>query len=94
MRDYLQCITTFKLPEFLVQNSLSAPTQVFEEYGLEYPPSPKKKKIWSGLGTLGLSRSGVAPPPPPAKKDLCGSWCVETNRCIPQRYRLVKTVFV
>ena len=109
-RHYLRCITTFQLPEFLVQNSLGAPTQVFEECGLEYPPQtpnqnlvrtghmgfelvwsapPPKNKIWSGLGTLDLSWSGV--PPPPAK-DICGSWCVETNRCIPQGYRIVLSV--
>ena len=34
---------TFQLPEFLVQNSLSAPTQVFQECGLEDSPSPSQK---------------------------------------------------
>ena len=32
--------------------------------GLEYLPSPRKIKIWSGLDTLDLSWSWVHPPPP------------------------------
>ena len=31
----LRCTTIFQLPEFLVQNSLSAPTQVFQECGVQ-----------------------------------------------------------
>ena len=37
-----------RLLEFCVQNSLSAPTEVFEECGIPL----QKIKIWSGLGTL------------------------------------------
>ena len=51
------------LPEFLVQNSLSAPTQVFSGMLVWSTPSPVK--IWPGLGTWDLSWSGVLPPPPP-----------------------------
>ena len=55
-------------------------------FGVPPPlPPPLKMKIWPDLGTLYLSWSGVPHPP----HDLCGSWCVETNRCIPQGYRLV-----
>ena len=31
----LRCTTIFQLPEFLVQNSLSVPTQVFQECGVQ-----------------------------------------------------------
>ena len=34
------------LLEFLVQNFLSAPTQVFEECWFGVPPPSKKQKIW------------------------------------------------
>ena len=37
---------TFQLPEFLVQNSLSAPTQVFQECWSE-PPPPCPPPLWS-----------------------------------------------
>ena len=63
------------------------------------PPTlqPLKMKIWSGAGTWDLNWSGVNPPPPYEHlvrtwhlglrcppKDLCGSWCVETDRYIPK----------
>ena len=52
---------TFQLPEILVQNFLSAPTQVFQEYWSGVPP---QMKIWADLGTLSLSWSGLPPPHP------------------------------
>ena len=60
---------TFQLPDFLVQNSLSAPIQVY--VGLNIPPSPN----WTDLGTLGWvclnyhhpSSSPKPLPPPPLK---------------------------
>ena len=51
---------------------------------LEYP-SFTKMKNWSELGILDFSWSGEPPPSP----DLCGTWCVETNHCIPLGYRLI-----
>ena len=39
--------------------------------------------IWVGLEYTSTS------PRTPIPRDLCTSWCVETNRCIPQGYRLV-----
>ena len=66
---------TFQLPEFLVQKSLSAPTQVFQECWSEpSPPSqlhlppPLKIQIWTDLGTLGLSWSEPPPPLPHTPK--------------------------
>ena len=57
---------TFQLPEFLVQNSLSALTQVFQECWSEPPPPhlPSKMQIWSDLDTLGFSWPGPPPPLP------------------------------
>ena len=52
-------------------------------------PHPKMK-IWSGLDTFDLSWSGVSLPPP--LRTYCGSWWVETNRCIPLGYHLVLMV--
>ena len=91
-----------------VQNSSSAPTQVFQECW-SWPPPPLKMQIWTDPGTWGLSWSGPPPPPPmpsPENADLdrswhfgfelvwttSGNWCVETNGCIPQGYRLVVPV--
>ena len=51
-----------RLPEFLVQNSLSAPTQVFQECWPEPHPPPPKMQIWTDLGTLGSV--GLDPPLP------------------------------
>ena len=48
------------------------------------PPPPMKTR--TDLGTLDFNWHRVSPP------NLCGSWCVETNRCIPQVYRLVLSV--
>ena len=62
---------TFQLPEFLVQNSLSAPAQVFQECWSEPPPPPPHADLdrsWH----FGLSWSG--PPPPPKNEDLDRSW--------------------
>ena len=95
-----------KLGKYFAQNSLSAPTQVFEECWSGVPPPSLKMEIWSGLGTLGFELVRSLPPPwkfgqhlafgfemvwssPPTPKDLCGSRCVETNRCVPQGHRLV-----
>ena len=51
-----------RLPEFLVQNSLSAPTQVFQECWSALPLTPPPPmKIWTDLGTLDLSWSGLPP---------------------------------
>ena len=58
---------TSHLPEFLVQNSLSAPTQVFQECWSE-PPPPLKMQKRTDLGTLG--RVGLDPPPPPPKMQI------------------------
>ena len=76
-----------RLPEFLVQNSLSAPTQAFEECGVQstlpLPPPPRNENLvrtWDFGFQLVQSNS---------PRHLCGSCCVETNRCIPQGYRLV-----
>ena len=38
-----------RLPEFLVQNSLSAPTQVFEECGAQSTPHPHNENLDLGL---------------------------------------------
>ena len=72
-----------RLPEFSVQNSLSAPTQVFEECGAQSTPPPTPTmKIWTWDFGFQLVQSNTP-------RHVCGSWCVETNRCIPQGYRLV-----
>ena len=62
-------------------HSLSAPTQVFEEWGVQNTPPPKMK-IWSGLGTLSFELPRIPPPPK----------CVETNtnRCVANGYHLVQ----
>ena len=58
---------TFQLVEFLVQNSLSVPTQVFQEcwswhFGFKLVWStPLPLENWADLGTLDLSWSGVPP---------------------------------
>ena len=45
---------TFQLPEFLVQNSLSAPRNVGMLVGHHnFPPPPPKMQIWTDLDTLG-----------------------------------------
>ena len=49
-----------RLPEFLVQNSLTAPTQVFQECWSGVNPPPPKMKIWLDWGTLDLTWSGVS----------------------------------
>ena len=68
------------------------------------PPPTPQMKTWPGLGTWDLSCSGVLPPKWKLGQDLAigfelfwstaflliGSWWVGTNRCIPQRYRLVE----
>ena len=81
MRDYLRCTTTFQLPEFCAQNSLSVPTQVFEECGVQSFPSPPpspENEILARLMDFGfeLVQSNLHPPPP--QRDLRGSWFVET----------------
>ena len=46
-----------RLREFLVQNSLSAATQVFQECWSGLPsPYPPKMKIWTDLGTCCVDR--------------------------------------
>ena len=71
-----------------------SPLKYLRNVGLEYP---LPMKIWSGIGTgmeylplenlarlryFGLELVWSTPPPP---QDLCcGSWYVETNRCIPK----------
>ena len=45
------------------------------------PPSPQWKFGFSGVPTI-----------PPPSKDLSGSWCMKTNRCVPQGYHLVVMV--
>ena len=46
------------------KNSWSAPTQVFKECGLESSPLPPPRiEIWSGLGSLDFSWTGVPPAP-------------------------------
>ena len=70
---------TFQLPEILVQNSLSVPTQVFQECwsGVQPPPPPPPPpmNIWADLGTLSLSWSGV--PPSSKNENLGRSWHFE-----------------
>ena len=86
VRDYLRCKSKLGFQNFLVQNSLSTPTKYLRNVGLEHPTWKWKFAqilalwIWVGLEY------------PRPHKDLCGSWCVETNRCIPQGYRLVRHV--
>ena len=78
------------------------PLKYFRNVGLDNPPphenlvrtcylgfelfwsTPPPMKIWPDWGTLDLSWAGVPPPP---WKYLCGSWYVETNHCILQRYK-------
>ena len=47
------------------------------------PPPPIKFGQILALGILGFELVWRTTP------DLCGSWCVATNCCIPQGYRLV-----
>ena len=62
---------TCQLPEFLVQNSLSAPTQVFQECWSEPPPPPPPKmQIWTDLGTLGWVGLDHHHHPPPNKMQI------------------------
>ena len=54
-------LPVFGMAIFFAQNSLSAPTQVFQECWSEPPPSPlppPKMKIWANLGTWDLTWSG------------------------------------
>lgn len=74
-----------RLREFLVQNSLSAATQVFQEcwYGLHAHPHPNNENLgrsWHFGFVLVWSTWWGG-----------GGWCVETNHSIPQGYRLVHT---
>ena len=77
-----------RLPEFLARFNF-----------VKNPPSPMKS--WPELGTLNFDYPKIAPPPhpigtlsfdypriPPSNEKLQLE-CVETNRCIPQGYRLV-----
>ena len=52
--------------------------------GLEYPP-PNENENLARLRNFGFELVWRT-------KHFCGSWCVETNRCIPQGYRLVLSV--
>ena len=54
---------TFQLPEILVQNSLSSPSQVFQECWSGLPPPPPEIQIWTDLGTLGFDFPEHPPPP-------------------------------
>ena len=58
------------------------PFRYFRNVGLDYPPPPNENLSRSLHFRFQLVWSN----PPP----LCGSWCVETNRCIPQGYRFVQ----
>ena len=78
-----------RLPQFLVQNSLSAHTQVFQKCWSRVPPPSQILKFCQDLA-LGIWVGLEYPHPSPY--DLCGSWGLETNRCIPQGYRLVSYV--
>ena len=74
VRDYLWCKAFQSMAwQNLWSKFPSVPTQVFQECWSEPLPPFPKMQIWTDLGTL----------------ELCESWCVETNRCIPQGYRLV-----
>ena len=62
--------------------------------GVTASPSPLPPSKWK-FGQDSALWSGVTPVTPPAPhKDLCWSWCVETNRCIPEGYRLVSEASV
>ena len=66
-----------RLVKFLEQNSLSAPTQVFEECGVQNtPPNEKLDRTWDFEFWVVKNT--------PLR--MCG---VETNRCIPHGYSLV-----
>ena len=60
---------TFQLPEFLVQNSLSAPTQVFQECWSGVPPLPENETLgrsWHfGFGLVWITT------PLPWKMKIC-----------------------
>ena len=59
-----------RLPECLVQNSLRAPTQVFQECWSQPPPLPPNADL-DRSRHFGLSWSD---PPPPENADLDRSW--------------------
>ena len=61
MRDYLRCKSKLACENYCVQNSLSTPTKIFEECGIQsISPSPQMK-IVRNVGTLGLTWSRVLP---------------------------------
>ena len=57
-----------------------------------YGVPPCKNENLTRLRDFGFEFVSSKPPSPPPKDLCCGSWCVETNRCFPQGYRLVYTV--
>ena len=68
---------TFQLPEFLVQNSLSAPTQVFQECKSEPPPASPPPPNADFVQILALWVESVwttTPPPTTENADLDRSW--------------------
>ena len=81
--------------KYLVQNFLSAATQVFQECWSGVPPPPPPRSPSENLGRSWhlefewVWSTCLIPPPPPSS----GSWCVGTNRCIPQGYRLIGFVW-
>ena len=68
---------TFQWPEFLIKNSLSAPTQIFQECWSGVPPPPHEnlRRSWH----FGFELVWNTPPqhhttPPPKNENLCRSW--------------------
>ena len=62
-----------RLPEFLVKNSLSAPTQVFQEYWSGFPPPPAKWKFGQILA-VGIGVGLLEYPPPHQTYVGAGVW--------------------
>ena len=62
---YLRCTTTFQLPEFLVQNALSAPTQVFQEC---WSGVPKNEILFDLALAIWVGLEYPHPPPPPPRQ--------------------------
>ena len=69
--------------KFCAQNSLSAPTQLFQECWSGPPPCR-----FGQILAVWVELVWTTHPPPKMQiwtdLGLCGNWCVDTNRCTPK----------
>ena len=86
MRDYLWCKGFHGMAKFVLKIPWLPPLKYFSNVGLNHHPTlfpPPRKCRFGEILALGVDLVWTTTIP--------SSWimCVETNRCIPQRYRLV-----